>query len=174
MATVPLPHQFAVGEAVTSVNLNSYYSGISFLQNPPIFKSLTNTTQSIGTSFTTVNWNASVYDTYSGHSNVTNNSQYIAQVAGYYFIYSIVPIGATTTAALVVAVAVNGTQVPGSATSSAPTPGALAVTSGIGATTVFLNVGDIVTIQALATVATNTLISGTPFTPSFEVVWMHV
>lgn len=86
MATVPLPHQFAVGEVVTADNINTLYSGISFLENRPLFKATTTVNVSIPNSaFTVVTWNNNVVDTYNGHSVTTNTSRYTAQVAGWYW-----------------------------------------------------------------------------------------
>lgn len=85
MATVPLPHLFAVGEDVTADNINTYYSGISFLENVPIFDGTQATPQSVNNNtFTAVVIDTNVVDTYNGHSTVTNNTRYTAQVAGWY------------------------------------------------------------------------------------------
>lgn len=43
-----------------------------------------------GTTGLTVTWNASNYDNWSGHSNVTNNTRYTVQVAGLYIVSSLI------------------------------------------------------------------------------------
>lgn len=87
MASVPVPHQFAVGEVVTADNINTFYSGISFLENPPIASLYQINPQSIGNnSPTAVVLDGSLIDTYNGHSTVTNNTRYTFQVAGTYLI----------------------------------------------------------------------------------------
>lgn len=62
-----------------------------FLKNVPMAV-LTVTTVSAGNtnmasgSFIAINFDTTLMDNYSGHSNVTNNSRYTAQVAGWYWV----------------------------------------------------------------------------------------
>jgi hypothetical protein len=86
MASVPLPHQFAVGEEVTSTNINTYYSGISFLQNPPSFKLVKTSTQSITSgSFQAASWDLASIDTYGGWT-AGLPTRYTVQCPGTYWI----------------------------------------------------------------------------------------
>ena len=87
MASVPTPHQFAVGEVATADNINTYYSGISYLENPPIASLYQINSQNINNnSPTAITLDGSLIDTYGGHSTVTNNTRYTFQVAGVYLI----------------------------------------------------------------------------------------
>lgn len=86
MASVPLPHQFAVGEEVTSTNINTYYSGISFLQNPPAFKLVKTSAQSIaGGAFLAASWDLASIDTYGGWT-AGAPTRYTVQCPGVYWI----------------------------------------------------------------------------------------
>lgn len=172
MATVPLPHQFAVGEAVTSTNINTYYSGILFLENPPLFKATTTVSVSIpNNAFTPMTWNNNVVDTYNGHSTVTNPSRYVAQVAGWYHVTGAIQWANNTTGIRDVIFSVNGTLVGeafnggwtgwnGSGLSCGLTgaPGPL-----------FLNVNDYVELQVFQNSggALNALVG------MFSVLWVH-
>lgn len=171
MATVPLPHQFAVGEEVTSTNINTYYSALSFLENPPICNVIANTTQSITNAWTKVNFNQNIFDTYNGHSTVTNNTRYTAQVAGYYYIYAVIPINPTTTSGMATCIAVNNVQAVGSATSVGPS--AIGTTGGIAVLLTHLNINDYIEVEAFASATTGTITSGAPFAPSLTVMWLH-
>lgn len=87
MASVPVPHQFAVGEGATADNINTYYSCLSYLESPPVASLYQVNTQSVGNgSATPISLDGSLIDTYSGHSVSTNNSRYTFQVAGIYLI----------------------------------------------------------------------------------------
>ncbi len=85
MATVPLPHLFAVGEDVTADNINTYNSGIAFLENPPLCVMYQVGAQSIpNAALTAIIFDTNEVDTYNGHSLITNPTRYTAQVAGWY------------------------------------------------------------------------------------------
>lgn len=58
---------------------------MSFQQNPPEFAIYQATLQSVpNNAFTAITFDGSTRDTYNGHSTVTNNTRYTAQVAGTY------------------------------------------------------------------------------------------
>jgi hypothetical protein len=85
---VPTWAQEVPGNFVTSAlwNANVYNNG-TFLTNPPLFAAYQSAAQSIANStLTAIAMDTSVVDSYGGHSNVTNNSRYTAQVAGWYFV----------------------------------------------------------------------------------------
>lgn len=68
------------------------------LENPPIFAAYQSAVQSIpNTTLTTVTMDTEVYDTYNGHSTVTNTSRYTAQFAGYYLVICYVGFAANAT-----------------------------------------------------------------------------
>jgi hypothetical protein len=86
---VPIPYQWSVGDVGSAALLDAQlYSGLTFLLNPPL-ATLTVTTPQAGIATgaapsTAIAFDTTVTDTYGGHSNVTNNSRYTAQVAGTY------------------------------------------------------------------------------------------
>lgn len=82
----PTPYQWQVGDIGSAALLNAQlYDGLTFLLNPPAFSGYQNTVQSLTSStWTGLNIDVTNYDNYSGHSNTTNPSRYVAQVAGTY------------------------------------------------------------------------------------------
>lgn len=84
----PTPYQWQVGDVGSASLLNAQlFNGLTFLLGKPVGQLATTTTQSIPNSaFTGVQFNSSSLDNYAGHSNVTNNSRYTAQVAGTYIL----------------------------------------------------------------------------------------
>lgn len=175
MATVPLPHQFTVGEVVTADNINTYYSGITFLENPPLCVAYANAVQSIpNNTWTSLLFGANKVDTYNGHSVTTNTSRYVAQVAGWYIVSGVAVLGSSGTN-VASRLAVNGTVV----LATANTGGALAAASLATAACdlpVFLNVNDYVEVQMYQNSggAVNTSATGVDFTSSMSVLWVHV
>ena len=88
MATIPPLTTWSVGELPTSAILNSRIrDAINFLKSPPlaIFRKTANQNTSSGT-WTAINWDVEDVDTDGGHSNVTNNTRYTAQTAGWYLV----------------------------------------------------------------------------------------
>jgi hypothetical protein len=170
MATVPLPHLFAVGELVTADNINTYYSGISFLENVPIFDGSQATPQSIpNNAFTSVNIDTTVIDTYNGHSNVTNNSRYTAQVAGWYLPTAGATWATNPTGNRDYAFAKNGTAI-GATSAAYPTVASGVPAGAPNSRMVFLNIGDYVEFQVLQS-------SGGALSLSaafFDILWVHV
>lgn len=175
MATVPVPHQFAVGEVVTADNINTYYSGISFLESPPVARIYATTTQSIGTgSPTAINFGGTIIDTYGGHSNVTNNTRYTFQVAGIYLISATVAWNANGTGIRASQIQINGTNIPGGQT----TMGAVAGTNlEVPATTVIVsvNVNDYAELYGTQTSggSLSTVASGGDAS-SMSIAWLHL
>lgn len=115
--TLPVPVQrtWSPGEIATGAELNSNMrDAINFLLNVPTLQCYNSVTQSVTNStWTQLAMDTNVYDTYAGHSTVTNNARYTAQVAGIYLV-----IGRS-------AWATNATGVRGAAvTTNGSTPGA--------------------------------------------------
>lgn len=83
---IPTPASEVPGNFITGALWNAnVYNGLTFLLNPPVFVGVQNTAQSVGnTGWTGLSLDTSPLDSYGGHSNVTNNSRYVAQVAGWY------------------------------------------------------------------------------------------
>lgn len=177
MATVPVPHQFAVGEQATSTNINTYYSGIQFLENPPVCQLYQATFQTIGTgSPTAITFDGSVTDTYNGHSNVTNNSRYTFQVAGTYLLAGSSAWSGNATGVRGSEFVINGTTtVPGSQIILAAIPSAGNNTN-VPATTclVKVNVNDYVELYGVQTSGGNLATqTGSGNASTMMVYWVH-
>jgi hypothetical protein len=85
---VPIPRTFTVGETETGAYFNALRDAVNFLLNPPDFKGRQATLQTTVTAtWTPMNLDLTVIDTYGGHSNVTNNTRYTAQVPGTYLVW---------------------------------------------------------------------------------------
>lgn len=112
MATVPLPHQFAVGEVVTADNINTYYSGVAFLENPPHCVMYQVAAQSLVTAtLTAIIFDTNEVDSYNGHSLITNPTRYTGQVPGYYECSGVVGYAASNTSFRLAGWFKNGTAV---------------------------------------------------------------
>jgi hypothetical protein len=153
VATVPLPHQFAVGEVATANNVNTYYSGILFLENPPLLTMIQGVavTSIPNSAWTSLGFDTNTIDTYNGHSTITNNSRYVAQVAGWYRTCGNVSFVANTTGIRGVRLAVNGTVTNASANYTNPTLVGAVTTMTTPTKNVFLNVNDFIEVQAIQT-----------------------
>lgn len=153
MATVPLPHQFAVGEVVTSSNINTFYSAISFLQQPPAFKLITTVNVPIGTgAFHSVSWNNAAIDTYHGWV-VGTPTRYTSQCPGFYWISANVGWNTGVAAAghtSVGILSVNGaTFGETDALNNFSQDTGFTSTVGVGGSLLYLNVNDYVEYQVL-------------------------
>lgn len=175
MASVPIPHQFAVGEAVTSANINTYYNGISFLESPPVARVYATTTQSINTStITAINFGGTLVDTYGGHSNTTNNSRYTFQVAGIYLLVGTVSWQANGTGIRASQFQINGVGLNGGQTTLAGIAGSnveVPATSVV----VAVNLNDYVELYATQTSggSLSTQASGGDAS-SMSITWLHL
>lgn len=85
---VPVPVQESAGNFITGALWNAQvYNGLTFTLNQPCAFLYQSVTQSIAnTTFTPLTFDAETFDTYGGHSTVTNTSRYTAQVAGVYWV----------------------------------------------------------------------------------------
>lgn len=82
---VPNPRTFVVGEYETAAYFNAFRDAINFLTNPPMAVLTQATAQTYTNGVAAqITFDTTVADTYTGHSNTTNNSRYTAQVAGWY------------------------------------------------------------------------------------------
>jgi hypothetical protein len=85
-----------------------------FAVNVPSFFGYQNTSQTLAnTSWTALNIDATVDDTYSGHSNSVNNSRYVCQLAGVYMVSGCYTPSGNTTGFRAVRVAKNGSPILG-------------------------------------------------------------
>lgn len=84
MATVPSPRTWTVGELLTAAKLNTdVRDAINFLLARPFAILGKSANQNIAAS-AMVTWDTEFIDRDGGHSNVTNNTRYTAQTAGWY------------------------------------------------------------------------------------------
>lgn len=176
MASVPVPHQFAVGEVATADNINTYYSAISFLENPPIATLYQGTLQSIpNNSDTAIQFDNTVVDSYNGHSNSTNNTRYVCQVAGYYSVMGTISYQQNSAGGRLVRIRKNGsTEIVSSASEQPPSNDFNCVMS-TPQIQVFLAVNDYIEVVGLQDSggSLNTVIT-TQYACGFQIRWVHV
>ena len=143
---VPVPASEQAGNLITGALWNAnVYNGLTYLLNPPAAMLYQGTAQSLpGNSATAIQFDSEALDSYGGHSTTSNTSRYVAQVAGYYFVFGVVTWATNTTGIRVAQIAKNGTAVNGIyAAFSNTTFNASAVAAGI----VQLNTNDYVELQ---------------------------
>lgn len=171
---VPSPRTFTVSEVETGSYLNSLRDALNFLVNVPAAFLTQSAVQSLTSSaWTALTFDQSVFDSYGGHSNVTNNSRYTAQVAGWYIVFGCACVSANATGQRGGAVAKNGTRVQG-ASALIQTTSALSPAPASPPCIVFLNAGDYVEIQGYqnsgGAINTN---SSADLDSSMTAVWIH-
>ena len=82
---VPIPRTFGVSETEVAAYFNAFRDALNFLLNPPEARVYGNAVQAIANNTNTaLACDTTVFDTYTMHSNVTNNTRVTAQVAGTY------------------------------------------------------------------------------------------
>jgi hypothetical protein len=173
---VPTPRTWSVNDLVSGALLNTNIrDAINYLANPPLFLGRQTVAQSIpNATFTALAFDTNDTDSYAGHSTVTNNSRYTAQVAGWYMVTGVVTYGASTNSHRG-AIAKNGVQVNG-AVAIPVVGGATSAAADVVFPTVpvFLGVGDYVQLQTYqdtgAAFSTSVIAAREP---SFTVWWMH-
>ena len=144
---IPTPASEVPGASIASSLWNSQVrDGLGYLLNDPLFVGTQTTSQNVLTGvWTPINFNTEQFDTYGGHDNVTNNSRYTAQVAGYYSVCGVVCWAANATNVRAARIHVNGNVVQGTSqmfpTSSTNVTGVATPTRCI-----YLNVGDYVEV----------------------------
>ncbi|MFI1535585.1 C1q-like domain-containing protein [Streptomyces anandii] len=120
---VPIPASEAPGNFITGALWNAnVYNGLTFLLNPPAFLGYQGSAQSTpNNTATPINLDSEQFDTYNGHSTSSNTSRYVAQVAGYYFVYGSVTWQTNASGIRVCQLAKNGTAVTGAYTATTTT-----------------------------------------------------
>lgn len=172
---VPIPRTFTPGETEVGSYFNAGVRDLgTFLLNPPIAQITQGSVQSIPNSAVTpVTFDSTVNDSYGGHSNITNNSRYTAQVTGWYLVIGVAAFATNGTGVRVARLLKNGSSVVyfdvwAQAVTAASTPTATA-TAGI----LQLNAGDYVELGAYQTSggALTTFTTGPQ--PGMAVYWGH-
>lgn len=170
----PSQRTWNVADIVTAAEMNANVrDSVNFLANVPIFLGYQITAQTIANSaFGYLFFDGSIVDTYGGHSTVTNNHLYVAQVPGWYMIDGIAGWTPNGTGRRITSIWVNGVEdgysrgeYPPSATASSscncPAAGM----------PVFLNTGDNVALKVFQSSGGN--LSTAANASTFSVEWMH-
>lgn len=148
--TLPIPNEMTatVGQILTAAQWNSNVrDGIRYLANPPIFIGTQSVAQSFATStFGAVTFDAETVDSYNGHSTTTNNSRYVAQVAGWYLVVAQVGTVANTAGFRAPGLFINGVA-PATIIQPQMSPSQSGNTIMQVAGLVFLNVNDYVEVR---------------------------
>lgn len=169
---VPVPATVLPGQLITGALWNaSVTNALTYVLNRPMFYGYQAAAQSLANNAAApITLDSSTIDTYGGHSNTSNNSRYVAQVAGWYMVTGTVTYNPNTTAGRAATIYKNGTEVPGAAGFAA---GATPYASATGECFVYLNgTGDYVEVWGYqncgAALATNTTHNS-----SLTAIWIH-
>jgi hypothetical protein len=172
---VPSPRTFGVSEIETGGYLNSLRDALNFLLNTPIGVFYQTAAQSVANAaFTAAAFDTTGVDSYSGHSNSTNNSRYAAVVPGWYELSGSVGFVTNGTGNRDGVWAKNGSAL------TAPGPGTIidgsaghGTAGAVPTLPVFLNVGDYVELQLFQSsgAAVNTITG--QFGCLMSVKWIH-
>ena len=171
---IPSQRTWATNDIVTAAMMNANVrDAVNFLLNVPVFYGQQSTTQSIANNtYTALSLDTNIYDTYSGHSTVTNNSRYTAQQPGLYMIIGRSGFTTNATGARGALIIYNGGGV------SSTTPN---VTTGNAGASAFsytevvafqlMAIGDYVEVFGYQ--ASGGALSTTTGGSSMQVLWMH-
>ena len=158
---IPVPSTAAPGNFLTSALWNAQVrDAISFVLNPPIYFGYSTVQVSLSAGvYTAIPLDTDKFDSYGGHSTVTNTSRYVAQVAGVYEVVGGVAIASTSGTLLAAYVAKNGTQITGSGIEVPPMASHF---NGTATVPVFvqLNIGDYVETYVYCSAAVQTANGG--------------
>jgi hypothetical protein len=110
VATVPTLPTWTAGQRVTGALLQSITTFGNFMGTPPQARLHQAVSQSLANNtFSAITFDSTDIDTYSGHSNVTNNTRYTFQYSGTYLLLGGVSWAASTTGFRQVLFRGNGT-----------------------------------------------------------------
>ncbi|MCX5209823.1 hypothetical protein OG689_11055 [Kitasatospora sp. NBC_00240] len=101
MVNLPVPTWASniPGNLLTSAMWNSnIYNNGTFLTNPPIVQITQSSAQALAhATLTAIGFDTTLFDTYGGHSNVTNNPRYTPTAPGLYLVLAAVSFASNTT-----------------------------------------------------------------------------
>ncbi|MGW5477718.1 hypothetical protein [Streptomyces sp. NPDC004008] len=129
MANLPVPvlaSEIANNLFTTALARAGIYNTGSFLLGVPLFVGTQTSAQSISNNvsgWTAISLNTTQVDSYTGHSNSTNNSRYTAQVAGIYSVCGVVAYAANATGVRGARIHLNGSVIQGSSQMTLPGTG---------------------------------------------------
>jgi hypothetical protein len=146
---IPVEATLVPGQSIVSAWANSNIrDAVNFVIAPPLAVVYQASVQSIANGTpTAVTMDSTLADTYGGHSNTTNNSRYVAQVAGWYWVKGNVLWAGNATGNRDVQVYKNGSAYPYNWT-AVPAAGTFNEPGVEVGALIFLNVGDYVEIWA--------------------------
>ncbi len=173
---VPTPRTFTVGETEVGAYFNAVRDALNFLINIPIATVYQATAQTISPANTPVmlTFDATVVDSYGGHSNSTNNSEYIAQVAGWYLITGSVCFVASSSGTYRKVQAYhNGSPIPYGPSQLPPAGATYATSVPMVPAFIYMAVGDYVQIGATTDVASIATVISSQNNSSMTVFWLH-
>lgn len=171
---VPIPRTFTTGETETAAFYNAMRDALNFLLNPPVCNATQATAQTLATAtWTALTLDATVEDSYGGHSNSTNNSRYTAQVAGWYMAFAAACFSSNATGWRGIRLEKNGAVFAGAATEVGTNPSGVCTIASPSAI-VFLNAGDYLEAYGFQNSGGNLATSvNTDADCSLTVVWVH-
>lgn len=146
----PTPYSWSVGDDFTAAIGNNTRDALLWSQNPPSFVGTQSTVQSIpNTSWTPLGLDTFQIDSYTGHSNSTNNSRWTCPTggAGWYLGCGCSAYVPNATGFRTARLQINGTAVPGAEAYLPNNGGAESVVT-TPTRLIFLNVGDYVEVAA--------------------------
>lgn len=110
---VPTPRTWSVGDIASSSLLNSNLrDSINFGIAQPVCRCYMSTTQSVSNgAWNGLSMDTNLFDTYSGHSTSVNNSEYVAQITGYYLVIARASFANNTTGLRGAGITTNGAAV---------------------------------------------------------------
>lgn len=162
MATVPAPKTWIAGEIVTAAYLNGVRDALLFLLARPYVSVRQSVAQSLASNtWAGITFTTEETDNDGMHSTGSNTSRLTAVTPGWYQVSGQVAFAANAAGSRNARLAVNGTAVDATGTTTLPGNGNIGVAT-IAARAVFLNAGDYVEIQGMQSSggALNTSASG--------------
>jgi hypothetical protein len=148
------------------------YNGLSYLLNPPLYAGYQSAAQSIANStLTALSMDSAVVDSYGGHSNVTNNTRYTAQVGGYYLIIGQVGYAANATGNRLIELHKNGGTTLSLGQGVSPAPGTANNSANQVCALLLMAAGDYV--EAYTYQTSGAALSTIPSQTGMTVLWLH-
>lgn len=155
-----------------SLQFNALAAQVAWLLSPPlcIMKQTVAQAALVTGTFNDVLWDTEEIDRDGGHSTVTNTNRYTAVTAGWYEVATSILWTSNTAGLRLLRLGVNGTTFYRISDAPSATVSGSATSSGVGS--VFLNVGDYVTVQARQDSGGNLQFSVADNAPRVSIRWI--